>query len=79
MEKKQIFVSRLADQLVKQGAMQEAEAQSLINEFKGRATARIDDILIDRLYFNNDISLEIGDRVQFEEDGQGNILSLIKL
>ncbi|MCX5924193.1 MAG: hypothetical protein NTZ68_02100 [Candidatus Dependentiae bacterium] len=47
MEKKQMFVSRLADQLVKQGAMGEAEAASLVNEFKGRATARIDDILID--------------------------------
>jgi len=53
-----MFVSRLADQLVKQGAMGEAEATSIVNEFKGRSTARIDDMLLDEATLDRETLLK---------------------
>ncbi len=47
MEKKHLFVSRLADQLVKQNALREEEAESLVKEFKGGSKSRIDYVLLD--------------------------------
>ncbi len=47
MEKKHLFISRLADQLVKQNALREAEAELLVKEFKDGSKSRIDYVLLD--------------------------------
>lgn len=47
MEKKHRFISRLADQLVKQNAIREVEAESLIKEFKDGSKSRVDYVLLD--------------------------------
>ena len=47
MTKKQLFVSRLATELVKLNVFSQTEADSLVSEFKGRAKGRLDEILLD--------------------------------
>lgn len=47
MVKKNVFITRLADALVKLKVFSEQEADSLIKEFQGRGKGRIDDFLID--------------------------------
>ncbi len=47
MLKKEMFVSRLADALVKLQIFSAQEAESLVKEFQGRAKGRIDDFLLD--------------------------------
>jgi hypothetical protein len=46
MAKKQMFVTRLADALVKLQIFSEQEADGLVKEFHGRAKGRIDDFLL---------------------------------
>ena len=46
MEKNSSFVSRFAQALVKNNVMQEAEAQSFIKEFKGRAKGNVVSFLL---------------------------------
>lgn len=47
MTKKNMFVTHLADALVKLKVMSSVEAESLVKEFQGRTKGRIDDFLLD--------------------------------
>lgn len=40
---------------------------------------RLDRNYVDRIYFDESLNLEIGDRVQFDEDSEGNLLNLRKI
>ncbi|HLD15128.1 MAG TPA: hypothetical protein VJB94_00945 [Candidatus Nanoarchaeia archaeon] len=40
---------------------------------------RLENPIVERVYYNDDLELEVGDRLQFEEDSQNNMLNVRKI
>ncbi|OGB86537.1 hypothetical protein A3J41_01445 [candidate division TM6 bacterium RIFCSPHIGHO2_12_FULL_38_8] len=59
MAKKQMFVTRLADALVKLQVFSADEAENLVKEFTGRAKGRIDDFLLDEGLVDRETLLKV--------------------